>query len=133
MQIITPQSIDIFQALAEESRLRIVRLMCETGDEVCLCELVDTLHAPAYKLSRHLKILRQAGLLSSRKEGRWVYHRLVREPRYLLRLYGAIMALPDDTGVFEADLQRFHERRGMRVDGRCIIGIQTEVFKEGAE
>ncbi len=133
MQLITPQSIDIFQALAEESRLRVMRLMCETGDEVCLCELVDSLREPAYKLSRHLKILRQAGLLSSRKEGRWVYHRLVREPRYLLRLYGAIMALPDEAGVFEADLRRFLERRGMRVDGRCIIGIQTEAFKDTAE
>jgi len=61
--------------------------MMVTGDESRLCERVDNLLEPSYKLSRHLKILRQAGLLLSQKEGRWVYHRLVMKPAYFELLY----------------------------------------------
>lgn len=77
MKIITVQPESIFQALADETRLRIIRLIVTTNEEACLCELVDSLQESTYKLSRHLKILRQAGLLSAQKDGRWVYHRLV--------------------------------------------------------
>ena len=78
---------DFFQALADPTRIRVVRLLASTGEESCLCELVDSLLEPQYKLSRHVKILRQAGLLSVEKSGRWVYHRLVTNVPYLLLLY----------------------------------------------
>jgi len=129
MQTIRIHPDEIFQALADETRLRVVRLMAVTGDESCLCELVDSLLEPSYKLSRHLKILRQAGLLASRKEGRWVYHRLVREPAYLKQLFSTVQALPDPNGNYSADLGRFRERLCLREDGRCQIGIQSEAFK----
>ncbi len=129
MQIITIQAETIFQALADETRLRIVRLMATADDESCLCELVDSLLEPPYKLSRHLKILRQAGLLSSQKEGRWVYHRLVIKPAYLEQLYATVQALPDANKTYSEDLKRFRERLCLREDGRCQIGIQFEKFK----
>ena len=132
MQIITLQAEAVFQALADETRLRITRLMVVTGDETCLCELVDSLLEPSYKLSRHLKILRQAGLLSSRKEGRWVYHRLLMKPAYLASLYATVQALPDSNEIYSADLKRFHERLCLREGGRCQVGIQSEAFKTEA-
>ena len=129
MQTITIHPEEIFQALADDTRLRVIRLMSVTGEESCLCELVDSLLEPSYKLSRHLKILRQAGLLASRKEGRWVYHRLLREPAYLEQLFSTVQALPDPNGVFRADLERFKERLCLREEGRCQIGIQSDAFK----
>ncbi len=132
MQIITIQPEVIFQALADETRLRIIRLLVVTGEESCLCEFVDSLLEPSYKLSRHLKILRQAGLLSSQKEGRWVYHRLVVKPPYLELLYSTVSALPDSGGAYSADLQRFRKRLCLRKGGRCQIGIQSEEFKTKA-
>jgi len=132
MQTITIHPEEIFQALADDTRLRVIRLMAVTGEESCLCELVDSLLEPSYKLSRHLKILRQAGLLASRKEGRWVYHRLLREPAYLEQLFSTVQALPDPNGVFRADLERFKERLCLREEGRCQIGIQSEAFKAEA-
>lgn len=132
MQTITIQSEAVFQALADETRLRIVRLLVVTGDETCLCELVDSLLEPSYKLSRHLKILRQAGLLSSLKEGRWVYHRLLMEPAYLEQLYATVQALPDSREIYSADLKRFRERLCLREGGRCQVGIQSEAFKTEA-
>ncbi len=131
MQAITIQTETVFQALADETRLRIIRLMVVTDDEACLCELVDSLLEPSYKLSRHLKILRQAGLLSSQKEGRWVYHRLLKRPVYLEQLYATVQALPDLKETYSADLKRFRERLYLRKDGHCQIGIQSEAFKNG--
>jgi len=133
MQAITIQPEEIFQALADETRLRVIRLMVATGEESCLCELVDSLLEPSYKLSRHVKVLRQAGLLASRKEGRWVYHRLVKEPDYMEQLFSTVQALPDSDGIYSTDLERFQERLCLREGGRCQIGIQSEAFKAEAE
>jgi len=132
MHSVTIQAESIFQAVADETRLRIIRLMVVTGDESCLCELVDSLLEPAYKLSRHLKILRQAGLLSSQKEGRWVYHRLVTKPAYLQQLYATVRELPDLNKIYNEDLKRFRKRLCLREGGRCQVGIQSEAFKTEA-
>ena len=128
---IKPQ--EIFQALADQTRIRIVRLLVHTGEEACLCELVDSLMEPQYKLSRHLKILRQSGLLSAVKDGRWVYHRLVSGVSHLDRLYDMLKALPDSDGLFANDLANFQNRMCLREDGRCRVGIQNPELTAGGE
>ena len=125
---IKPQ--EIFQALADPIRIRIIRLIAETGEETCLCELVDSLLEPQYKLSRHVKILRQAGLLAAEKEGRWIYHRLVRGVSYLDQAYDMLRALPDSEGLYERDLHNFRNRMCLREGGRCRTGIQTGSLAE---
>ena len=99
--------------------------MAKTGEEACLCELVDSLLEPQYKLSRHVKILRQAGLLSVEKDGRWIYHRLVRDVRHIELAYDMLRALLDVDGLFAQDLRNFRERMYLREGGRCHVGIQT--------
>lgn len=125
MHTINIKSQEIFQALADPTRIRIVRLLAETSEEACLCELVDSLLEPQYKLSRHVKILRQAGLLSAERDGRWIYHRLVRGMRYLELAYDMLRALPDADGLFARDLENFRQRMCLREGGRCRVGIQT--------
>ena len=132
MQLMTIHPETLFQALADETRLRIIRLLATTDEEACLCELVDSLREPAYKLSRHLKILRQAGLLTAQKDGRWVYHRLVSGPPYLDTLYATVRALPDSAQVYQADLARFKERMCLREGGRCRVGILSDDLKAEA-
>ncbi len=124
MHVVSIQPELIFQALADPTRIRVLRVLAATSEEVCLCELVDSLLEPQYKLSRHLKLLRQVGLLSAEKDGRFVYHRLVMRAGHLKSLYATIRALPD-SGTFAADLRRFKERMRLRESGRCRIGIQT--------
>ena len=114
---------DTFHALSDPTRLRIIRLLASTHEEACLCELVDSLLEPQYKLSRHLKILRQTGLLATEKEGRWVYHRLVTHPDHLIRLFGLIAGLPESDGIYAADLDRFEQRLAHRDGGRCRVGV----------
>lgn len=115
----------LFQALADATRIRVVRVLAAGREEACLCELVDSLLEPQYKLSRHLKVLRQVGVLAAEKDGRFVYHKLVAQHRHLKSLYAAICALPDSEGIFAADLRRFEQRMRLRQSGRCRIGIQT--------
>ena len=98
MHVINIRPHESFQSLADATRLRVVHLIATTREECCLCELVDSLLEPQYKLSRHLKILRQSGLLTSQKDGRWVYHRLVTGRPYLSRLYTTSLVLPSFDG-----------------------------------
>lgn len=64
-----------FQAVAEETRFEIVRRLA--GGEKCVCELQDDLDAAQSRLSFHLKKLKDAGVVSDRRDGRWVYYALV--------------------------------------------------------
>ena len=66
--------LDISKALADGSRLRI--LMSLTGGELCVCQIVELLDLAPSTVSKHMYILRQAGLVEGRKEGRWMYYRL---------------------------------------------------------
>jgi ArsR family transcriptional regulator len=75
--------------------------------------------------------MRQSGLLTAQKEGRWVYHRLVTGQPHLTRLYAAVRVLPDVEGSFAGDLRRFHRRMGLRERGRCRVGIQTPELAVG--
>jgi ArsR family transcriptional regulator, arsenate/arsenite/antimonite-responsive transcriptional repressor len=65
---------DVFRALADETRLRILSLL--RNGEVCVCHLQGSLRLPQPTISRHLAYLRKAGLAEARREGVWMYYRL---------------------------------------------------------
>lgn len=111
-----------FQALGDPLRLRIIRLLVTTQEEACVCELTDSLLQPKDKLSKCLKHLREVGLLSSEKEGRWVYHRLVDSSPFLNSLFTLIATMEDREGIFAEDATRFQARLDYREDGRCRVG-----------
>lgn len=67
--------IPVFKAMADETRLRILKLLA-CGDEVCVCELTDALEMTQPNVSFHLGILREAGLIKDRREGRWSFYQL---------------------------------------------------------
>lgn len=119
MQLVSLAAEAVFSALGDVTRLRIVRLLAASGDEACLCELAAALGEPGYKLSRHLKLLRQAGLLSGVKDGRWVYHRVAEGVVALVDLWRAVLAFDDSSGAFYRDLARFNEVKAGRCGGRC--------------
>ena len=66
-----------FRALSDETRLRIIDQL--RGGECCVCELTATLQAGQSLLSFHLKTLKEAGLVTDRREGRWSYYTLNQE------------------------------------------------------
>jgi len=67
-----------FQSLGDTTRLRLLNLMGER--EVCVCYFVEVLGGPQPKISRHLAYLRNAGIVSARREGRWMHYRMVMPP-----------------------------------------------------
>lgn len=67
----------LFKALADENRLHILELL--QGGERCACVLLENLHLSQPTLSHHMKILCDAGLVTGRKEGKWVYYTLNRD------------------------------------------------------
>jgi len=133
MQAIQVPIEQAFGALGDPTRMRLMRLLVVTGDEICLCEFVDSLLEPQYKLSRHLKILRQAGLLHVEKEGRWIYHRLASDPKYLQDLFSLVATLPDPTGAYKADRTRFVRRLRYREDGRCRVGVLSKALSGASD
>lgn len=80
--VATPESpqgltsaVAIFKALSEETRLRILRTLARYG-ELCECNIVPSFGLSQPTISYHLKVLRDAGLVRSRRQGQWVYYRL---------------------------------------------------------
>lgn len=65
----------LFHALSDETRLAILAML--GAGERCVCELQADLDAAQSRLSFHLKVLKEAGLVTDRKEGRWSYYALV--------------------------------------------------------
>lgn len=63
-----------FSALADATRLRLLNLMAER--EVCVCYFVEILGEPQPKISRHLAYLRRCGVVSTRREGKWMHYRI---------------------------------------------------------
>ena len=65
----------LFAALADATRLRLLNLM--DGREVCVCYFVEILRQGQPKISRHLAYLRKAGIVSARREGKWMHYRIL--------------------------------------------------------
>lgn len=63
-----------FHALSDETRLRIIEQLQE--GEQCVCDMTDVFRTGQSRLSFHLKVLKDAGLVNDRPEGRWVYYSL---------------------------------------------------------
>jgi ArsR family transcriptional regulator len=99
------QSVDLvrlFAALGDRTRLRLLNLM--NGREVCVCYFVEILKQSQPKISRHLAYLRNAGVVSARREGKWMHYSIER---------------PNDPGaaaVFDAALISFSADRQMQLD-----------------
>ncbi|MGD1026035.1 MAG: metalloregulator ArsR/SmtB family transcription factor [Candidatus Sulfotelmatobacter sp.] len=85
-----------FQALGDNTRLRLLNLMGE--QEVCVCYFVEILGEPQPKISRHLAYLRNAGIVSARREGKWIHYRIVMPPHT-----GAFRILQQTLGWLKED------------------------------
>ena len=82
----------LFKAVADPVRLRLLSLIaCHEGGESCVCDLLDAFDMTAPSVSYHLKILREAGLISSERRGTWVYYRV--NPGVMTRM-SAVLAPP---------------------------------------
>ena len=94
-----------FAALADRTRLRLINLM--GADELCVCFFVEVLKTNQPKISRHLAYLRRAGLVSDRKDGKWVHYRMA-EPSdaNAVRILREVVAWLKDDPEMRRDRER---------------------------
>ncbi|PTW59715.1 ArsR family transcriptional regulator [Breoghania corrubedonensis] len=67
--------LSVLSALAEPTRLEAIRLL-KDGTEHCVCELMQKLDATQSRMSRHMQVLKRAGLVCDRRDAQWVRYRL---------------------------------------------------------
>jgi ArsR family transcriptional regulator len=87
-------AIVVLSALAEPTRLEALRRVWD-GREHCVCELMEQLGATQSRMSRHMAVLKSAGLVVDRRDAQWVrYRRAPHLPREIIKVVDAALALP---------------------------------------
>jgi ArsR family transcriptional regulator len=118
----TLELVRLFAALADPTRLRLLNLM--NGREVCVCYFVEVLKQSQPKISRHLAYLRKAGVVTARREGKWMHYRIERPVH------------ADASAVLDAALNSFKAEPAMQADlnrlGRVCCEPQGFVALQGA-
>ena len=109
----------LFAALADRTRLRLLNLIA--GREVCVCYLVEILRQGQPKISRHLAYLRNAGIVSARREGKWMHYRMERpvDPEVAAILDATLHSFKADLGMQE-DLARL----GRACEPHRLVALQ---------
>jgi ArsR family transcriptional regulator, arsenate/arsenite/antimonite-responsive transcriptional repressor len=97
----------LFKSLSEPVRLRILYLMLEEG-ELCVCDIVSALELSQSVVSRHLAYLRNGGLVSTRREGVWVYYAISKADTFITSLLAQFKDSSQNTAALSYDLQRLH-------------------------
>ena len=111
----------IAKALADPTRIRIIAAL--RSGELCVCELVDALGISQSSLSSHLQICRQAGVLATRKDSRWIYYSFsTRYAPVIERIFSELQTVDSDEQVRQ-DARRLKKRLQMREGGRCVVGF----------
>jgi ArsR family transcriptional regulator len=104
---------NLFMALADKTRLRLLNLMRE--DEICVCFFTEVLGDSQPKISRHLAYLRNAGLVSARRDGKWMHYRI---------------EMPENifaAKIFQETLDALKDQDDMRRDHENLINVCCSV------
>jgi ArsR family transcriptional regulator, arsenate/arsenite/antimonite-responsive transcriptional repressor len=119
------QFVEQFKSLGDVTRLKIVRLLFEAGEELCVCEIMDAIQDSHSNISRHLKILKAAGFVKEKKEGKWAYCSLAdpHSPSHR-NLLEAVRNMSAEN--FANDIKRLKLRLSLRESGKCVDGLKSE-------
>ena len=120
-----------FAALGDSVRLRIGCCLLMAPDGLCVCELVDVLGEPQPNVSRQLKLLKEAGLVTQRREGRWAYYALRQKDHPLLKPLTACIETACCCVDAQEDQRRLRARLALRRGGKCVVGIHPRKKKGG--
>lgn len=94
--------LDVLKALSDETRLRIINLLYTR--ELCVCDIMETLHITQAKASRHLIYLKNAGLVKDRREAQWAWYALTKDER-LRFLDSLVFDNLRDMELYQRDLE----------------------------
>ena len=98
---------DVFKVLAEPIRLRILILM--TKGEICVCDITEVLNLPQSTVSRHMSRLKLSGLVTDRRQGKWIYYKLkVLNTKSMQSIFDLLLA-ESVNNPFAQDLQKLED------------------------
>jgi ArsR family transcriptional regulator len=89
------QLVALFRALGDPTRLEIFRLVASQHEPICVCDVVDRFDVSQPTISHHLKVLRDAGLVTVSRRGIWAYHALNLQGLALLQQLGTTLKLAE--------------------------------------
>lgn len=128
----------LFRALADRTRLRLLNLMA--AGEVCVCFFVEVLGTNQPKISRHLAYLRRAGVVSARREGKWMHYRVAApSDEHAARIFAEVMKWLAEDKDMQKDRARLSNiccapRMPVRLQGAPRpAGIESKVRSQNAE
>jgi ArsR family transcriptional regulator len=117
----------IFKALGDETRLRLMHLLVCYEETLCVCEMMDALELPQYQVSRHLSVLKNAGLVTSQRRGTWMYYSLEAETPgncVLFEFLRSYLSTSCAREHFAKDYECLQKRIAFREDDTCVVGIR---------
>ncbi len=113
-------AVTISRALGHPARLRTVSML--RSGELCVCQIKEVLELAQSTVSTHLRELKRAGLISERKQGRWVFCALSNESEYRPWIDVALQALGEDCQV-HVDDRLVEEIRRLEIEDVCRFGL----------
>jgi len=112
--------LNIFKALSEETRLRVLKLLGH--GELCVCDIVAALDMIQPKVSFHLAVLKEAGLIKDRKQGKWVHYRI--DDSDMLRRFLLLSTLERiDAEAVKEDEERLKEFLRRKKEKASIVAL----------
>ena len=115
--------VEKFKAAGEETRLRILRVLVKAETELCVCEIIDVLKKPQYNISKHLGILKRAGLLRERRDGRMMMYGLIMNNKINRNIFKAVGSVKSSSDpLFAEDYKLLTKRLNKRMNGKCVVG-----------
>ena len=122
--------VKVAKSLSDPNRVRIVEALRE--GELCVCELCDALGLSQSTLSTHLQVIRSAGIVRSRKEGKWSYYALTPEAVTAINqwLHSFRTGIRRDA-VLIRDRKRLRQRLQLRQSGVCCVGFSCSTSARG--
>ncbi|MDY0249280.1 MAG: metalloregulator ArsR/SmtB family transcription factor [Pseudomonas sp.] len=113
--------VEALKAIAEPNRLRLFWLLVQIDERICVAEAMDVLGETHYNVSRNLKILQRAGLVTAQKEGKWVFYTLINgKLPFHTKLREAAQSIPEQE--FEGEIEKCRLRLALRQNNQCVIG-----------
>ncbi|AMX03147.1 ArsR/SmtB family transcription factor [Microbulbifer thermotolerans] len=120
--------VDTLKALADPNRLRLFWLLTQIDQRVCVAEAMDVLGDSHYNVSRNLKTLLKANLLTASREGKWVFYTLNNDgSAFNQQILAAVREIPAER--FQKEIKRCQLRLAMRKNGQCVVGPNSEEWE----
>jgi ArsR family transcriptional regulator len=114
-------AIGVLKAMGHPVRLRILAML--RGGELCVCQMTALLELATSTVSAHLAELKRAGLVTERKDGRWVFYRLVDEESPIL---GSVWETVSKDAQVRDDAARLRQIRKVDIAELCRVDLDLD-------